>query len=829
MYFSTVFPSGLVAGIGNSITLTSALAVENFLPQGGGPGPLILSYIDPLTTSSGVLGGQIVALKLNVMFNQAGYLGANPVPLGNLVIKFGPFAGWTVNAFLNFAEQALGGGPLNGFTYSQINDAATAINENFDNGTVNNGYLDCAENVYGKIGDFVWFDLNENGIQDAGENGIPNVVVKLFTCDDVFVDSVLTDTNGKYEFADLVPGNYYIKFELPAGYQFTMKDVGDDNYDSDVDLISGKTSCIALAPGENNSSLDAGMYYLKSSLGDKVWFDMNENGIQDAGEAGIPNVLVKLFDCSDNMIDSTFTDGNGNYLFTNLQPGSFYVKFELPSGYQFTMKDVGDDNYDSDADLISGKTSCISLAPGENNLSLDAGMYYLKSSLGDKVWFDVNENGIQDAGEAGIPNVLVKLFDCSDNFIDSTFTDNDGNYLFGNLQPGSYYVKFFAPDTMKFTLKDQGSNDLVDSDAEVLTGNSPCVTLLPNEHNLSIDAGLIYKRSSIGDFVWNDLNMNGIQDADEPGLGGIIVKLYTCDGTYLSQTVTDSLGYYSFSELLPGNYKIEVVLPAGYQFSLQNQGGDEGKDSDVNPSNSQSDCVILAANQNYNDLDAGMHLIPPPPVCSIGDKVWFDTNMNGIQDQGENGIQNILVKLLDCNGNILDSTLTDNNGNYRFDSLVAGQYKIKVIIPSGYSFSTKDAGNNDLTDSDVDPTTGETVCIVLDPPSCGENSEKWDAGIYPTPTAPTCVIGDKVWEDLNKNGIQDYGEVGVPYVTVKLLDCNGQVLATTQTNQSGYYNFNNVEQGNYKLRYVLPAGYAFTIKDTGTNDLLDSDVDLQLE
>ncbi len=112
------------------------------------------------------------------------------------------------------------------------------------------------------------------------------------------------------------------------------------------------------------------------------------------------------------------------------------------------------------------------------------------AAIGDFVWFDDNMNGIQDDGELGFPGVEVHLYDCADNLIGTTFTDENGYYLFSNLVPGDYNVKFFAPEGYAFTLQDQGGDDALDSDADPSTGVAICTTLDNGETDLTWDAGL---------------------------------------------------------------------------------------------------------------------------------------------------------------------------------------------------------------------------------------------------------------------------------------------------------------------------------------------------
>ena len=114
--------------------------------------------------------------------------------------------------------------------------------------------------IPGSIGDFVWNDSNGNGIQDAGEPGVPGVTVKLRDCASVVLATTITDANGLYQFSNLLPDDYLIEFVAPAGYVFTVASapgstpVNDSNADS-----NGKTLCTTLSSGENNNTLDAGL------------------------------------------------------------------------------------------------------------------------------------------------------------------------------------------------------------------------------------------------------------------------------------------------------------------------------------------------------------------------------------------------------------------------------------------------------------------------------------------------------------------------------------------------------------------------------------------
>ncbi len=372
-------------------------------------------------------------------------------------------------------------------------------------------------------------------------------------------------------------------------------------------------------------------------IGDLVWLDANMNGIQDdpAEEPGLSGITVQLFSCADSTeVASETTDSMGLYGFDDLTPGDYYLHFVLPEGYHFSPMDVGtNDSLDSDADTLTGNTVCITIDSGQIDLTWDAGMYPpppVKATIGDFVWEDLNQNGIQDSGEVGLGGINVRLISCDDTLMEdrTTISDADGMYIFHDVDPGNYRLFFVLPDGYSFSPMDASINDSIDSDVNPATGYTDCTHLDSGEVNLTVDAGMFLTpppTAILGGFVWDDTNMNGIQDSGEAGIPMVAVYMTPCtmgDTIAVTDTMmTDTGGYYAFMELPPGDYKLQFSLPMGYVFSPMNQGYNDSLDSDVNPTTGYTECTHLDSGQVDLIEDAGMYL-PSTGGCTYSKGYW---------------------------------------------------------------------------------------------------------------------------------------------------------------------------------------------------------------
>ncbi|MDO5375675.1 MAG: SdrD B-like domain-containing protein [Staphylococcus rostri] len=640
-----------------------------------------------------------------------------------------------------------------------------------------------------KLGSIVWDDSNYDGIRDENEVGIGNVSVVLKNADGEVINRTTTDEHGYYSFTDLDTGEYTVKFETPEGYRPTHIGRGFDNTkDSD-----GTTVNVYLSHDE--LSIDSGFYQITPtySIGDKVWKDEDQDGYQDPYEEGLGGVTVILKDKDGNVLKRTVSDKHGDYSFKNLDPGDYIVEFVTPHAYVPTLEKLDGHFVELDSDAPS---TLVHLT--NNDITIDAGFYRIADTVrvGDYVWIDKDKDGIQDEDEQPFPGVTVILKDSDDVEITRTVTDENGNYIFQDLEPGHYTVQFKVPKDYKPTLAEQGGDDDKDSD-----GTKVEVEL--DDDDVTIDSGFYKKPSTlvIGDYVWEDSNKDGLQDNDEPGLAGVTVILKDANNTEITRTTTDTTGHYQFDHLSRGVYNIEFVTPTDYQPTLVNQ--DFAGKTDSNGLN-------VTVNLEADDLTIDSGFYRTNHSYKIGDYVWIDANKDGIQDSNETPLPGTTVILYDHNGEEVSRTVTDDTGHYLFNNLQKGDYVVEFFAPEGYTVTKDNQGTDDAKDSD-----GYRVNVHL----TGDDMTV-DSGYY---KVPKVTVGDHVWEDTNKNGIQDPNEPGIPNVTVHLVDSDNNIIRTTSTDENGDYHFSNVTVSDYKVVFETPEGYDPTIANQGSDDSKDSD------
>ncbi len=427
--------------------------------------------------------------------------------------------------------------------------------------------------------------------------------------------------------------------------------------DSDGDVTTGIVSDIFQVPaGQIITGIDQG-YVPLLSIGDFVFEDLNANGIQDSGEGGVEGVTINLYDAAaltPTILQSTASGTDGSYSFDNLNPALQYiVEFDHTSatGYTPSSQAQGTDTaLDSDGDVTTGQTPAISFIGGLPNLDSDQG-YIPLLSLGDLVFEDRNNSGTLDGTEFGIAGVTVNIYQDIDNdgifdggTIDTllpfgtgsalpgtSVTDANGNYLFTDLLAGGYFIVIpasnFAPgDPLEGFTPTSGQNgsvagnyetapdantDIDSDDNGTLNANGDYVSSLivlssngepaddadtDTSTNTTIDFGL-YRMSCVSSLVWEDLNGDGVRDANEPLFSGVEVILYDDNNNEIGRTVSDANGEYEFCYLIEGDYAIEYAsLPLGYQLTGNDQ------DSQADPSTFRTPTFSVGYNEQGQTL-----------------------------------------------------------------------------------------------------------------------------------------------------------------------------------------------------------------------------------
>ncbi|OQY26739.1 MAG: hypothetical protein B6244_12680 [Candidatus Cloacimonetes bacterium 4572_55] len=355
------------------------------------------------------------------------------------------------------------------------------------------------------------------------------------------------------------------------------------------------------------------------TIGNFVWLDHNRDGVQGGGETGIDNIVVRLYDDSNVLQDTTLTDAQGKYQFL-VDAGTYYLEVVKPGGYGFTTQDAAADGLDSDVDSSTGRTNPINFTSGTVDTTLDAGLTQ-DVMIGDFVWIDSDANGEFDSGtENALAGVTVQLYDqTGSTLIGSPVTTlSDGSYQIA-VTPGSYRLKFEKAGYRVSPLIQTGDNS---NHADPTTGMTSVFTASFGGTIDTLDVGM-YETGEISGLVWHDKNYDGIQDTLEPGLNDITVYLFQDrdldgiaeptgdDSPSLSQIGTadhGGAGHYQFSSLDPGRYFIYLNPPETFLFSPQNQSTDD-EDSDCDPDSGSTAVIVLIGGGTESDWDCGFYRI----------------------------------------------------------------------------------------------------------------------------------------------------------------------------------------------------------------------------
>ena len=627
----------------------------------------------------------------------------------------------------------------------------------------------------------VFEDFNLNIQQELGDPGIGGVQLSLWKFNgSQYVATGLTtstDSAGHYKFEGVLPGRYCIRETQPAGYFSVGAHPGDVAGSTRGIVVSPDEICeIDLLGGEDSIHNDFAEAR-PASIAGKVHADLDGDCEYDPGEPNLAGVTIELLNAQGQVIRTTLTDENGNYKFDNLLPGTYGVHEIQPVGYYDSEEHAGSaGGVVSANDLITGAF----LGSGVDAIEYDF-CELLPASISGKVHADLDGDCEYDPGEPNLAGVTLELLDAQGNVVRTTLTDEEGNYKFDNLAPGTYGVHEIQPVGYYDSEEHAGSAGGVVSANDTITG----AVLGSGVNAIEYDFCELLP-ASISGKVHVDLDGDCEYDPGEPNLAGVTIELLDAQGQVIRTTLTDSNGNYKFDNLVPGTYGVHEIQPVGYYDSEEHAGSAGG----VVSANDTITGAVLGSGVDAIEYDF-CELLP----ASISGKVHADLDGDCEYDPGEPNLAGVTIELLDAQGNVIRTTLTDSDGNYKFDNLVPGTYGVHEIQPVGYYDSEEHAGSAGGLVSANDTITGAVL-------GSGVNAVEYDF----CELLPASISG-KVHVDLDGDCEYDPGEPNLAGVTIELLDAQGNVVRTTLTDADGNYKFDNLVPGTYGVHEIQPAGY----------------------
>ena len=673
------------------------------------------------------------------------------------------------------------------------------------------------------VGNFVWFDANKDGIQDADEVGVAGVTVTmdgqldmdpLLDADGNLVKPVTTDANGKYVFTNLLPGSYGLTFTIPAGYSETVKKAGDDRaVDSD-----GAETWPVLKQGQDDMTVDLGLI-ADGTIGDTLFWDVDNSGGSapsgaDKPLAGVTVTLTYTTPAGVEKTLSTVTDADGHYSFKDLAPGDYVVTVDKAS-LSTVCPECTAQTHAPSGDLTASEgqelslTSKVTLSPGlMSNNDQDWAFTGVANTAIVKAIADPTEvpaGGFTPGtsvtytltltNEGPSPATGVVAQDKLPSGVTFVSAQGDGSYdaASGKWDLSTEVIEKDASRTLLITVTVDASaaGSVVTNTATIEKQDQIGDKTPDNSSSVPLTAGY-----TIAGKLYNDADASFSSSDSEAPYAGVTVALLKRDGTPVLDkdgnpvtAVTDAEGTYSFVGLPLGEYSVSVVDPTSGPLE-----GTKPTEAYTGRYKTSADVTIAEATGSVIDVNFGF--VKP---ASVGDYTWMDVNRDGIQDADEPALPGVTVTLTyedgsavtDASGNVVTAKTSDANGKYSFENLLPGGYKVSFQAPAGFEATTSDAGTDRAADSN-----GATASVTL---AQGQTDDTIDFG-----AVGTGVIGDQLFVDVNQNGggAPDAGDKVLPGVKVTLTWTGpGGITRTyeTTTDADGTYKFENLLPGDYKV------------------------------
>ncbi|MEO1616741.1 MAG: SdrD B-like domain-containing protein, partial [Planctomycetota bacterium] len=545
------------------------------------------------------------------------------------------------------------------------------------------------------------------------------------------------------------------------------------------------------------------------SISGHVWLDDNLDAIWQDFESGIEGVQLSLAMQTDSGVyqDTGFrtaTDSNGYYEFSRslpLTPGNYQVIQTQPVGLfsvgafpgsvggQSTGIAEGD-NVLTEIALPLGDTDAVEMNFAEAR----------PASLSGFVYRDDNNDGIRQTTESGLAGVTVRLVPVgSSTAADSVdaVTDASGAYSFAGLRPGQYEVIEVNQPA--------GLLDGLDS-AGTISGVTVGVAENPGDaiRGISLRGGDVGIEYNFGEIAYAEISgfvylaapgadcTGELQPGSDEPLEGVLVELQRPDGNVISRVSTTANGSYSFTDVEPGEYRIVQYTPDGLIDGRAFPGMIDG----VRLGDSESGMMISRITLSPADVGVEYNFCEIAPA-NLSGWVYYDASQNGVRDNGEAGIPNTTVMLVDENGDVVQTTISDAEGRYEFRGLPPGNYEIRQEQPADYL----DGGDS------LGTIAGVPTGSVANDRFFGINLPQGLSGVeYNFGEILPASLSGRVHLDLDGDCIRDPDEQDLAGVTIRLFDDSGVQVAQTVTDAQGRYQFDNLIPGRYSVVQDQPSG-----------------------